>query len=266
MRMQIAADLKQRINDRELTLGVLGTDHVWPGLVPLLRSAGLHYLIVDMEHGSHSTETVEQICTIARHSGFAVLIRVVSADYSIVRKAVDLGPCGLMLPCTETPEQLDAIRDAIWMPPRGKRRPGGMGNHWMDDFNYTTWKRDFEDHFIVLPQIESQLGLTNLKAIAEHEVVTAMAIGPYDLSADLGCCWEPDNPKLVEALQQIRAAGDAAGKNTWMLGDGAQLKADGYSFICLAEPSALLKITLKKQVGELFGQDMSDLQSVVEHG
>ena len=38
------------------------------------------------------------------------------------------------------------------MPPRGRRRPGGMGNYWLSNYHYETWKSDFEDHFIVIPQ------------------------------------------------------------------------------------------------------------------
>ena len=61
-----------------------------------------------------------------------VLIRVVDASsYSLVRRAIDLGCCGLLLPTVETVEALDIVRDSIWMPPRGKRRPGGWGNNWV---------------------------------------------------------------------------------------------------------------------------------------
>ena len=36
------------------------------------------------------------------------------------------------------------MRDAIWLPPRGTRRPGGAGNHWVADFQYKTWKAQVE--------------------------------------------------------------------------------------------------------------------------
>lgn len=54
-----------------------------------------------------------------------------------------------------------------------------------------TWKSEFEDDLVILPQIESIVGLENVNAIARHPLTTAIAIGPYDLSADLGVCWRP---------------------------------------------------------------------------
>src|SRR5688572_31103554 len=159
--MDVARKLITKINGPGHTLGVLATDHAWAELPAVLQSAGLDYLIVDMEHGAYADDTVAHICTSGRQVGFPVLIRTVSTDYPIVRRAVDLGPCGLMFPCVESPAQLDAVRDAVWMPPRGRRRPGGHGNRWVSDYHYETWRESFEDDFIVLPQIESKRGLAN---------------------------------------------------------------------------------------------------------
>eukprot|EP01048_Picozoa_sp_COSAG05_P017725 COSAG05_NODE_2468_length_3027_cov_1.333675_2_plen_131_part_00 len=56
----------------------------------------------------------------------------------------------------ESVADLDAIRDAIWLPPRGTRRPGGAGNAWVPDFKAATWRQAVEDYFIVIPMIESR--------------------------------------------------------------------------------------------------------------
>lgn len=247
--MQPAIDLAHKLNGPGITTGVLATDHLWPQLVELCQLAGLDYLIVDCEHGPHSDADVAAACQLGRLIGFPVLIRTISCSYEVVRRAIDLGPCGLMFPCIEEPAQLDQVRDAIWMPPRGRRRPGGWGNHWLADFQYPTWQAQVEDHLIVLPQIESRRGLANAAAIAAHELVTAIAVGPYDLSADLGCCWQPADPRLLTALSQIRAAGVAAGKPMWMIGDGPALVQAGYTFICVGEPSGLLAGRLGQIVG-----------------
>ncbi|MBN2291664.1 MAG: hypothetical protein JXM70_04520, partial [Pirellulales bacterium] len=187
-----AIRMKEKLSSGEPVVGVMATDHVWPLLVELCRQGGFDYLIIDREHGCHSDEVVAHVCQTARLAGFPVLMRVVSCETSEIRRAIDMGPCGLLLPCVESTEQLDMARDAMLMPPRGKRRPGGMCNYWLADFHYTTWRDEFEDHFIVIPQIENRKGIENVDAIAAHPMVTAMGVGPYDLSADLGCCWDPE--------------------------------------------------------------------------
>jgi 2-keto-3-deoxy-L-rhamnonate aldolase RhmA len=248
--MQPAAVLRDKINRNQITLGVLATDHLWPQLVEICKLARLDYLIVDCEHGPHDEALVAAVCQAGRLLGFPVLIRPISCAYDVVRRAIDMGPCGLLLPSVEQVRQLDMVRDAVFLPPRGRRRPGGWANHRRSDCQYATWKAEVEDNLVILPQIESLAGLECASAIAAHELVTAVAVGPYDLSAELGCCWQPDDERLQAALRRIRAAGRAAGKNMWMIGDGPTLVQRGYTFICIGDPSALLAQRLGQLAAE----------------
>lgn len=243
--MKAAKILRNKIASGQPTLGALCTFHFWPGLVEVAVRAGLDYLIIDLEHLTHSHEAVAEACATARLIDFPVLIRPPAAEMVPLRLAMDLGPCGLMVPYVEGAADMDTIRDAVWLKPRGKRRPGGPANRWVPEFHYETWKREVEDDFFVMPQIESRRGLDNVDAIAAHPVTTAMAIGPYDLSADLGVCWQPASPVLVDAIERVRAAARKVGKATWMIGDGAALRARGFTFLCIAEPVMLLEGTLK---------------------
>jgi len=267
--MKIARDLIQKINSPNLTLGAIATEHVWPGLPAVLKNAGLDYLIVDMEHGPYADDLVANVCTSGRQIGMPVLIRTVSTDLAIVRRAIDLGPCGLMFPCVNTVAELDQARDAVWMPPRGKRRPGGMGNHWVSSYHYSSWRDEFEDDLIILPQIETQQGLSNIDEIACHDLTTAVAIGPYDLSADLGCCWQPDDKRLKDALAHVRESASAAGKNVWILGDGPSLQDEGYTFIGIGETSVMLKLYVQDILKQMRGgNEPFSLKSklAAEHG
>ncbi len=244
--MKSAALLKQKINGAVPDVGVNCTFHFWPGLVELAMTAGLDYLIIDLEHLSHDAEMVADACATGRRENFPILVRPPSAEFSTVRLALDLGPCGLLVPYVQGPDTMNEIRQAAHMKPRGRRRPGGPGNFWVKDYNYATWKTEFEDDLIILPQIESKIGLENVDAIARDPLTTAIAIGPYDLSADLGVCWQPDAPELVNAIDRIRQAGRAAGKNMWMIGDGPSLTKQGFNFLCLTEPVMLLAATLEQ--------------------
>lgn len=246
--MKSGALLKQKINSQQPTYGVMATFHFWPGLVEIAMRAGLDYLIIDLEHLTHQQEMVADACAIGRRENFPILIRPPAAEFTPIRLALDLGPCGLLIPYVQDLAMMDEIRDAVYLKPRGRRRPGGPGNLWMKDYHYETWKTEFEDDLVILPQIESKIGLANVDAIARHPVTTAIAVGPYDLSADLGVCWKPESPELTGAIKKIRDAGHAAGKNMWMIGDGPSLKQQGFSFLCLTEPIMFLAASLGQLV------------------
>ena len=243
-----AAELKAKLATDELVIGMMATDQAWPFLVEICQTGGLDYLIIDREHGNFSDKLVSHICQVGRLANFPVLMRTVSCEASVIRRAIDMGPCGLLLPCVETTDQLDEVQDTVLMPPRGRRRPGGMGNYWLKDYQYETWKSDFEEHFIVISQIESQVGADNAESLAAHPLVTAMGVGPYDLSADLGCCWDPENDNYKRALKQVSAAANKAGKKVWAGTDAAALQADGYTFLWIGTTTTLLTGAISQTV------------------
>ncbi len=243
--MKSAIILREKLAQEDrVTTGMLCTFHFWPGLVEIAMQAKLDYLIIDLEHLTFDAAMVAEACAIGRRQNFPILIRPPAAEFTPIRLAMDLGPCGLMIPTVENEETMQVIQDAVYLRPRGRRRPGGPGNLWVDDVNYESWKSTVEDHLVILPQIETRTGLENVNVIAQHPVTTAMAVGPYDLSADLGVCWNPQAEELQAALRIIRAAASAASKPMWMIGDGPQLATEGYRFLCITEPTMFLQTKL----------------------
>jgi len=245
-----AKTLREKLATGEPVIGLMATDHAWPFLVEICKSAGLDYLVIDREHGYFSDQLVSEICQVGRLAGFPVLCRAVSCETDAIRRIVDLGPCGILVPNVVSTDQLDQVRDAIFMPPRGTRRPGGMGNYWISNYRYETWQAEFEEHFIVIPQIESRKGVENVAAIASHTIVTAVGLGPYDLSADLGCCGEP-NDEHAEAMEHVKAAADAVGKKVWAGTDAPALRAQGYTFLWIGTVTSVVRNAFSRIVGEV---------------
>ena len=239
--MKAAKLLKEKVDRGEITTGLLATDLLFVEMVEYCQRSGIDYLIADQEHGVHSDDLVARVCALGRMVDFPVLIRTIDTAYSTIRRAIDRGPCGFLLPGIESAADLDRVRDSIYLPPRGNRRPGGPGNYWVSGFTYNTWKHEVEDDFIVLPQIETRTGLDHAEEIAGHEITTAIAIGPYDLSADLGVCSEMDHPDMKAAVEVIRKAGEKSGKTMWRIGDGSVLAKEGFHFLCIGELMAMLK-------------------------
>jgi 4-hydroxy-2-oxoheptanedioate aldolase len=243
--MKAAQILKSKLASDNLTTGVIVTFHLWPGLVEILIRSGIDYAIIDFEHLTHDAETVAECCAIGRRADFPILIRPPQAEFTPIRLAMDLGPCGLLVPYVSSLEDMALISSAVLMAPRGRRRPGGHGNFWVDSYHYETFRREVEDDLIILPQIENREGLACVDEIAAHPLTTALAIGPYDLSASLGCCWKPEAVELREAMGRIREAGLRHGKSTWVIGDPDALTSQGFRFIGISEPSLLIESALR---------------------
>jgi 4-hydroxy-2-oxoheptanedioate aldolase len=249
--MKSAKILRQKLAAGQPTLGVLITNHLWLELIEVIMKAGFDYAIVDTEHHNHGDTLVADALAMGRMHDFPLLLRPPESEYNAVRLAMDKGPCGLLLPTVRNAKQLDDVRDALYMPPRGRRRPGGPGNRWVTDFNYPSWKSNVEDDVIIVPQIEDKEGLANVDAIVGHEIVTAAGIGPYDLSAQLGVCWNPDSPVLISAIEKIQGAGAAVGKTMWMIGDPAKWMPRGFHFMCIGEPVGMLQGLMTQRVSDI---------------
>jgi len=125
--MKSAVILRSKLARDKPVLGLLATFHLWPGLVEIAINAGLDYIIIDQEHLSHDAPAVAEACAIGRRADFAVLIRPPSAEFTPVRLAMDLGPCGLLIPYVETAATMDEVRQAVYMKPRGAAAPGRPG-------------------------------------------------------------------------------------------------------------------------------------------
>ena len=249
--MQPARELMERVRGGDVVVGILATDHLWPDLVEISARSGLDYLIIDLEHGPHGPEAVAEACAIGRRMGFPVFIRPRTNDYATLRHAIDLGCCGFLLASIESTADLDVVRDALRMPPRGKRRPGGLGNRWVDSYHADAWRSEVEDNFIVLPQIETRVGLKHAAEIARHEITTCLAVGPYDLSAELGVCGDMQSPILKEELAGLQRTAAIIGKPMWMIGPrGDDLVREGWRFICIGEPTWIMASALRHKAEE----------------
>ena len=96
--MQPARRIHEALEPGELVTGALMTDQLWPEMVDYCKTAGLDYMVVDQEHGAFPDDRVATVCAVGRMADFAVILRPIDCAYSTVRRAIDLGPCGLLLP------------------------------------------------------------------------------------------------------------------------------------------------------------------------
>ena len=127
---------------------------------------------------------------------------------------------------TERPEQLKALRDACFLPPPGRRGPGGPGNEHVPDFSRQSWQA-LESSLVLLPQIKTRLAMDNLDLFAEEWLTGAM-VGPYDLMMDLGLPMadytKPGSEHARAVLQIISGLAERGKPCAMVVGDGEEAR------------------------------------------
>ena len=106
---------------------------------------------------------------------------------------------------------------------------------------------DALEQVAVIAQIESRAAVEQVESIAGVAGVSALYVGPWDLSVSLGLPVPPsfDDPVLVEAIARVRAAADAArlpaGVHTVRGPDAARFAASGWRLVNVVDDAVLLR-------------------------
>src|ERR1700716_4101279 len=73
-----------------------------PAILPLLKSAGLNFCRVDMEHSSPSMETIASMALVARAIDFPIAVRPPAANREWITRLLDAGVWNLHCPQVES--------------------------------------------------------------------------------------------------------------------------------------------------------------------
>jgi len=193
--------LKNRLKKKELTIGS------WlqiPSTVvaEIMAQAGFDWLVVDTEHSAIGIGQTFSLIQTIDLAGCVPLVRLSVNDATLIKRVMDCGAHGVIVPNVNSPEEAKRAVEATRYPPEGKRGVGlfraqGYGS---DFEKYKNWQKK---NTIVIVQIEHIDGVNNLEAILNTDGVDGFIIGPYDLSASLGIPGEFDHPNFIKALETV---------------------------------------------------------------
>src|ERR1051325_7578242 len=99
-----------------------------PAILTLLKSAGLDYARVDMEHSSPSIETVADMAVLSRALDFPLVVRPPEGNREWITRLLDIGVWGLHVPQVDTPEIAYQIAQAARYAPSGARGMAGLSS------------------------------------------------------------------------------------------------------------------------------------------
>jgi len=155
-----------------------------PGLVEMCGYAGFDFIIIDNEHGAADLGTTEHLLRAARAAGIVPLVRCLPHD---IARVLDMGASGVMVPMCNTPAQAQVLAQQVFYPGVGRRgsafspRAAGYGA-----FGGNAHTARSNDSVALIPMIETPEGVKNAAEIAATPGVTAVFVGPNDLSHAMG--------------------------------------------------------------------------------
>ncbi len=195
------AQLAAKLALRQLSYGFMATLED-AAVLPLYQADGVDFILHDLEHGPHNIEQIAAKLASCRQLGIPSLVRVQDAIYHLIAKAIDLGADGILLPRTETGDQVETALAGIRFAPLGRKGCGGS-----QQFRPGETFAQFQKNRLLLLQIESPLGVQNLPAILDlyQDEIAGIIIGPYDMSVQVGTPLDIESPAVQEQIARTQA-------------------------------------------------------------
>ena len=192
--------LKEKLNEKDYLLGAFVASCA-PQNVEILAMNGLDFAILDMEHSPLGLETMVDMIRAAECYNMIAFPRVYTIETKLMRRVLDVGAHGIMMPMVNTPEEARYIIDAVKFPPLGVRgMNSGRGPRWGA---YPDYIKEANDALFTIFQIETKQAIENLDEIGRIEGSDVLFVGTGDLSLDMGHPGDLKNPEVMAAIDKV---------------------------------------------------------------
>jgi len=232
-----SSSFREALLARRVTLGTwIQINH--PTSAEVLAELGFDWIGVDLEHSDIDHVSFAQVMRGMYGRGPVPLARVPTNGVMEIRKALDVGAQGVLVPLVSTAQEAERAVKAAKYPPRGIRGYSfSRMNKWGQDFD--TYAQQANSEITVIVMIETKEGVQNIDAILDVDGVDGVFIGPYDMSGSYGIPGQTQDPIVQDACRQVvracQQAKKAAGLHVVYATPEQVRRAveDGFTLICL---------------------------------
>ena len=183
-----------------------------PQVTEMLLRSGVDWLGVDIEHSTISQEQSQRIIAACHANKVFCLPRVASHNSEAIKRLLDSGADGVIVPTVETVAQVKNIIEWMKYPPLGKRGYGvARAQGYGHDFEKYT--NEWNKSSIIVIQIETMDAVEHIEELIEFEEVDAVMVGPYDLSGSLGVPGQINHDLVKKAIEHVIESCKKIGKS-----------------------------------------------------
>lgn len=168
----------------------------------MLGTFGFAFVGVDLEHSNITRHQLTNIFRALELRNTLPLARIARPDPYLAVEAMEQGAGGIIVPQVKNKNQLVEIKDAICYPPNGSR---GLGFNRANAYGGEFYKHlnGMGQNPLLIPMIEHYEAIENIDDILSVDV-DAVLIGPYDLSASIGCAGKFTTQQFLEQLELFK--------------------------------------------------------------
>jgi len=243
--------VKATLKAGKVALGV-STSVMHPDSIRTISNSGFDWVLYDTEHGPWSIETVSDMIQRTSDATASSIIRVVWNDANAIKKALDTGAFGLIVPWISNREMAEAAVRHCRYPPGGLRgcAPGRPARAW--GVSGLEYMEIANDEILIAIQIEREEAIEVIEDIVSVEGIDATWFGPTDFSNSMGLRGQRFHPKVQKAMDKmIEACIDAgvapgiaggAGVREFGISYVSKLIEDGFKFINVGGDLNILKL------------------------
>lgn len=169
----------------------------------IIARAGFDWVIIDMEHGPGDFMTLIAQCQALNGSGTIPIVRVPWNDFVTIKRVLDAGAYGILIPYVNTRKEAETAVSACRYPPEGIRGIAGSTRAAWFNRNSMNYFSRANDEILIIVQIETRKAVENLDEILKVDGVDGIFVGPMDLATSLGHIYNPGIPEVQSVIRSI---------------------------------------------------------------
>ena len=198
-----------------------------PMIVEVMARAGLDFFIIDMEHSPIDVSLAAHLVRTGDAAGITPFVRVPEVNAGLIKKLLNLGAQGIVVPHADRESAQAAVR-AAWYEPAGIRGscPAIRSANYGPDEGWDSFQEAENREVMVIPLIEDTSTLEDFEALADTPGLDVFFLGPFDYSVSAGVPGATfDHPVMAATIERMVEVASSRGKYV-MTSVGDRIDAD----------------------------------------
>jgi len=196
--------VKRKLKNGQKTMGGF-LQTLSPVAAEIMSRSGFDWLIVDLEHSPGGFENLQCQLQAMNGAGVVPFARAPWNDAVAIKRILDTGVMGVLVPYVNTREEAEAAVAACKYPPQGVRGVAGSPRAAGYTGNTMPYLTSANEETIVMIAVETMEAVANLDEILEVDGLDGVFIGPVDLASSMGYLGDPTQPEVQETIRLIES-------------------------------------------------------------